>query len=226
VELLILRGTAGSGAVLMLALVGGCRAETPSPPSTLIDGSLARPPPVVLEGVQDPSVATVVRAMRPDDAAPGSTAASCIAAAGEAGEGAVVERVGVNGRSITFLGPGGRAAHGCDASTGDRPNAWCGHAFAKLESGRLRDPRLTLTCRAVHDGPVGFVWIQPSARTTYVVVRQSDYAEVYAVAGDVPVRVTTADADLMTSRAAFSISEHAEDGRRLRSYELEAQVAG
>jgi hypothetical protein len=74
--------------------------------------------------------------------------------------------------------------------------------------------------------PVGFAWIEPGAGAAYIVVRQSGYAEVYAVAGDVPVRVTTADADLMSSRASFSISEHDGDGRRLRMYELEAQVAG
>ena len=73
---------------------------------------------------------------------------------------------------------------------------------------------------------MGFAWIQPAAATVYVVVRQSDYAEVYAVADDAPVRVTTSDVDLMSSSAAFSISEHAEDGSRVRSYELETQVAG
>ena len=141
--------------------------------------------------------------------------------------GAVVERVGVSGRSTTFLGPRRRTAHACDASTaGVEDDGWCGHAFAQVESGRLRDPRLSLTCRASDGDPVGFAWIQPGAGTAYIVVQGSGYAEVYAAAGDAPVRVTTEEVELESSRATFSVSEHAKSGRRLRSYELEAQVAG
>jgi hypothetical protein len=212
---------------LILALVGGCRAETPSTPSELIDGSPTRRPPVLLQGVEDPAVATVVRVTRADAVASSSDAASCIAAMGEA-DGAVVERIGVNGRSITFLGPGRRTVHACDAgavsdSEGDR---WCGHAFAQVGSGRPRDRRLSLTCRAPDGDPVGFMWIQPGAGTEFIVVRGSGYTEVYAAAGDVPVRVTTEMVDFESSRAAFSISEHARSGRLLRSDDLEAQVAG
>ena len=214
--------------MLSLALVGGCRAETPSTPSKLIDGSPARRPTVVLEGVDGPSVPTVARTTAANAAASRPNAASCVAATGAPAGGPIVERVGVNGRSITFLGPGRRTAHACDATSAGRPKntAWCGHAFGQVYSRRLRDPRLSLTCRSDNGDPVGFAWIQRAAATAYVVVRQSDYAEVYAVADGAPVRVTTSDVDLMSSSAAFSISEHAEDGSRVRSYELEAQVAG
>ena len=121
---------------------------------------------------------------------------------------------------------GRRTAHACDAVGGRGiRQAWCGHAFGRVETGRLRDPRLSLKCRAVDGEPVGFAWIQPDSAATYVVVRQPGYAEVYAVPG-APMRVTTADADLASSRATFAISEHARDGSRIRSYELEAHVAG
>jgi hypothetical protein len=180
---------------------------------------------VVLEDVDDRSVATVVR-VASADAASGSSARSCFAAIGQAA-GAVIERVGVSGRSITFVGPGQRTAHACDSSTaGSNGDPWCGHAFDRFESGRLRDPRLSLTCRATNGDPVGFAWIEPGAETTYVVVRQPGYAEVYASAGNAPVRVTTAEPDVALSHAAFWISEHGEDGRRLRSYALETQAAG
>jgi hypothetical protein len=221
------RAFRGSGcAGLILVLVAGCRAGTPSAPSTLIDGSPARPSPVVLEGVEGASVATLVRVTPADAVASTSSAGTCIAASGEAA-GVVVERVGVSGRSITFLGPGRRAAHACDASTAAlEDDSWCGRAFAPVESGRLRDPRLSLTCRGGDGHPVGFAWIQPGAGTTYIVVQGSGYAEAYAAAGDAPVRVTTEDVDLGSSRAEFPVSEHAKSGRRLRAYELEAQVAG
>jgi hypothetical protein len=60
----------------------------------------------------------------------------------------------------------------------------------------------------------------------YVVVQASGHAEAYAVVGGTPVRVTTEDVDVGMSRATFIVSEHARDGRRLRAYELAAQVAG
>jgi hypothetical protein len=220
---------AGAGcAVLILALIVGCQSEPQSAtPTTLADGSQARPHPVVLEGVEDPSVATHVRVTPLDTAATGSTAAACIAAIGTPRGSAVVERVGVSGRSVTYVGHGRRTAHACDASAGGgRRTTWCGHAFGRFESGRLRDPRLTLSCRSTEGDPVGFAWIQPDAATRFVVVRHSGYAEVYTAAGDAPVRVTTQDADLTTSRATFAISEHARDGRRLRTHDLETQVAG
>jgi hypothetical protein len=180
---------------------------------------------VPLEDVDSPTVATLVRVTSADTAS--ETAASCIAATGHAA-GAVVERIGVSGRSITFLGPGKRTAHACDSAASRRSHGqqWCGHAFDRVDLARLHDPRLSLTCRAADGNPVGFAWIEPLRDTTYVVVQQAGYAEVYAVAGDIPVRVTTAETEVESSRAAFSISEHAADGRRLRSYELDAQVAG
>lgn len=226
-ELLSRRVLRSSGcAGLILALVGGCRAGTPSAPSKLVDGSPARPSSVILEDVDGPTVATVVRVTPADRVASRSFAGACIAASGEAA-GAVVERVGVSGRSVTFLGPGRRTAHACDASTMDvDENGWCGHAFAQVDSGRPRDPRLSLTCRASNGDPVGFAWIRSSAGTTYIVVQGSGYAEVYVVAADAPVRVTTEEVDVGSSRAAFSVSEHAKTGRLLRSYELEARVAG
>jgi hypothetical protein len=209
-------------------LVVGCTAETPSAPSKLIDGSRVRPLTIVLEGVDGSRVATVVRSTAAGAAASGRNARSCIAVTGVPGGGPIVGRVGVSGRSITFFGPGRRTAHACDATSAGHPNdtGWCGQAFGQVHSGRLRDPRLSLSCRSEDGDPVGFAWIQPAAATAYVVVRQSDYAEVYAVAGDAPVRVTTSDVDLTSSGATFSISEHTEDGGQVRSYELEAQVAG
>jgi len=134
----------------------------------------------------------------------------------------------VSGSSVTFFTPGRRGVHSCDATDLDRSGAerWCALAFGRVEGARLRDPRLTITCSDAEGEPVGFAWVEPSGRAAYVVVRQPGYAEVYATSGSVPVRVTSTDVDLTSSRATFSISEHAENGSRIRSYELEAQVAG
>lgn len=219
------------GTVLLALSIGagGCTTDAPSVPSALIDGSAARSPPALLEGAEGPSVATNVRVVQADALSAGSRSASCIASIGGSASGDVVERVGVSGVSVTFFGvaPSPRTTHGCDASVaepGDRE--WCGFAFGRLVAGRLPDARLSLSCRDHNGDPVGFAWVQPHPDATYVAVQQPGYAEVYRVVGNVPVRVTTSDVDVLGSRATFSISEHANDGRRLREYEVEPQVAG
>jgi hypothetical protein len=204
------------------ALVVGCAGDVASAPTTLVDGSPARPPPVALEGVGGPSVQGLVRVSPGDANELRSTTASCIASVGEDVDGIVVERVGVSGSSVTFFGPERRDVHACDAGDG----AWCGHAFAHVRGGGLRDPRLSLSCRAANGRQVGFAWVQPSTAARYVVVEQPGYVEVYPSARGLPVRITTETVDALASSATFTISEHAGDGRRLHTYELEAQVAG
>ncbi len=216
-------------AVLVLAIgAPGCSGDAPLAPSKLVDGSPARPPPVELEGVDDPSIATSVLA-RPAGAVPvGSRSASCIASIGATAVGEVVERVGVSGVSVTFFGPGGRTAYACDATV-DEPGdhgTWCGQAFGRVEAGRLNDPRLSLSCNDPGGSAIGFAWVQPTGDVSYVVVHRRGYAEAYPVAGDAPARVTTGDVDAAASTAKFPVSEHARDGRQLREYTVEAQVAG
>ena len=156
----------------------------------------------------------------------GSPSADCVGPA--AVEGHVVERVGVSGASVTLLSADGLEIRGCDAiAAGTTAGwAWCGHAFARLHAGRLRDPRLSLSCRDAGGESVGFAWIEPHSATEYVVVAQPGHNEVYPASGDLPVRIATHDVDLATASAAFAVSEHARNGRRLRSYELEARVSG
>lgn len=213
-----------------LATVGASCSEAPSSPTTLLDGSQARPPPVVLEGADGPTVATLTRSGDSASVAPGSRAAVCLSTFEKHPAGSFVERIGVTGASVTYVSSDRRTARACDASTLSREardDAWCGYAFGRLESGVLRDPRLSLTCRDADGDPVGFAWVQPASAAAFVVVRQRGYAEAYAVvAGGLPVRVTTSEVDRLESRATIAISEHARDGRRLRAYELEARVAG
>ncbi|HET8969175.1 MAG TPA: hypothetical protein VFN06_07085, partial [Gaiellaceae bacterium] len=140
----------------------------------------------------------------------------------------VVERTSVSGASITFFDPEHGGVHACDATDVGRPGAerWCAHAYGRLANTRLLDPRLTVTCRDADSSPVGFAWVQPGGSAAYVVVQQPGYAEIYSASGTAPVRVTTSDVDVTSSRATLAISEHARNGRRLRSYDLEGQVAG
>jgi hypothetical protein len=74
---------------------------------------------------------------------------------------------------------------------------------------------------------IATAWVAPGRGTTYVVVTQDGYSEVYEVAAGLPVRIgSTRGVDVARSRARFEISEHAADGRLLREYRLEAVVGG
>ena len=209
---------------LAVVAMTGCSTEAEPAPSMLSDGSAARPPPVALEGVDGPSVVTRVRRLEPRSARPGSPTARCLGSGLDA-DAVAVERVGVSGTSVTLLLPARHELYACDGAAGP-DGSWCGRAFAHLVTGRLRDPRLSLTCRNRGDEPLAFAWIQPSASTAYVVVARRGYDEAYPVRGTVPVRVMSVDVDGDRSSAVFSVTEHAQDGTRVAAYELEARVSG
>lgn len=196
-------------------------------PSELADGTPARPPPVALEGADGPTVVSRARVLRRGSLSAGSQIGRCISSAADPGR-VVVERVGVSGVTVTFSGSRGRELRACDASGVRKESGtlWCGHAFARLRDGRLRDPRLSLTCLDTDREPLGFVWIQPSPAAAYVVVARPGYSEAHPVVAGLPVRVTTEDVDLDRASATLAVSEHARDGRRVRAYELEARVSG
>ena len=213
-----------SGLGLAALAAAGCAGGAQPPPAVLADGSQARPPPVELEGVESPTVATRARVLRPSAIDTGSTVARCDGPRNAL----VIQRVGVSGTSVTYLGPERRAMYGCDGTAHGRTTrtAWCGHAYTRLRAGRLLDPRLSLTCLSTDDEPLGFGWLQSAADASYVVVARAGYNEVYAVARELPVRAVTDDVDLGAASATFSVSEHARDGQRLREYVVEARVSG
>ncbi|HET7744285.1 MAG TPA: hypothetical protein VFK76_06035 [Gaiellaceae bacterium] len=57
-------------------------------------------------------------------------------------------------------------------------------------------------------------------------VRQRGYAEVYEVAGRLPIRIATSDVDADSLRASFAVSEYSRDGTLVREYGLTATPAG
>ena len=214
-----------TGSILMTA----CDGSDDGAPTTLMDGLAAAALIVDLEGVEGHAVLTSVRIADAMDVAGAPRVATCIRHDWRKRPlGAIVVRVGVSGESVTFRDQSRRGLYGCDNSDGPREEdrSWCGGAFGRLYAGHLRDPRLDMGCRTRDDGPLGFAWIEPRPDVEYVVVEQSGYAEVYAVAGGLPIRVTTSDVETEQSRAAFDVSEHTADGTRIQDYRLEASVAG
>lgn len=139
----------------------------------------------------------------------------------------VVERVGVQTESVTIRA--GSSLYGCDNSPGPRENdrRWCGMSFGTLYGGHLRDPRLDILCTVADGSPVAFVWVEPTRRARYVVVRQQGFAEVYETTGGLPVRLAaTEGVDVEEARATVDVSEHDGRGGLIRRYVLEARVAG
>ena len=212
-------------------LITGCDSANSRAPTTLMDGSRAAELRVDLEGLEGATVRTSVRITHVAEIDDASAVATCLRQDWDDRPfGPIVVRVGVSGESVTFRNRSRRGLYGCDNSEGPREDDrhWCGRAFGQLKGGHLRDPRLDLgACTTRDGGPLGFAWIEPSTGAEYVVVRQPGYAEVYEVAGGLPVRVTTMrDVEIEGSRAAFDVSEHRSDGKLIRRYRLEASVAG
>lgn len=216
------------GAVALF-FVTGCRSDRP--PEHLLDGSKALPPPVELEGVEQSAVLTRVRVLSAEDAEAGSPARTCFRTRGNVRPiTPVVERVGVLAKTLTFRDNSRRWLQACDDSPGrtDVNRTWCGGAAGRLYGGHLRDPRLNMAaCSTVDGDPMGFAWVELDPKSKYLVVEQARYAEVYETAGDLPVRIATVSGvSIEGSRATFELSEHDGTGRVLRTYRLEARVAG
>jgi hypothetical protein len=215
--------------LMSLGVLAGCGGGAPAPPQ-LFDGSTSPDVPDALSSLE--GVVMTTTSMRPASVIdPGDRAACGLFPASAVTDGLVVRRVGVNGASVTF--EVGSSLRACDtipdpAADPDRPEGspWCGGSFGRFTNERLLDPRLDL-CTAAGGALTAFAWVEPTARTEWVVVRDGGRREVYATAGSLPVRVTTVDGvDADASRAAFEIEEYERDGHKLREYTLRAAVAG
>jgi hypothetical protein len=220
----VARARTATVACLLATIVAaaGCSRED-RPPAELVDGTRARAPAVQLDAPK-PQIRTKVSILRPHHARVGSPARRCLDAAREhAPNDVVVVRVGASGSSVTFR-TSGSALVACDAT--DRARS-CGQAYGRVEHDRLLDPRLDLACTTASGAPLAFAWFEPSRRTAYVAVRQHGFAEVYRVAGHVPVRISTATGiSIPDSSATFDVSEHDATGTLLRASTIAAHVAG
>ncbi len=218
-----LAGVALIAAALLAGLTGcGGGAER----SRLLDGSRASELPRALQGLHGDPIMTgaslvAARKLEPE-------LASCDLDLGLPVQRRVVRRIGVRTESLTLRI--GNELRACDRDrqalegVGKR---WCGISAGRLHGGRLRDPRLDL-CEDGKGRPVAaFLWIEPAPKARWIVVDQPGHVEVYPVAGDVPVRVSTAaDVDLDSSSAMLTYSQYSGDGRLIGRSTLRAFVAG
>ena len=123
----------------LLCLATGCLHDSPPPPPyarRIPCASVA----VALDGVAGPTVATRVRAVR---SRPSRRAArpEGVGSSGRS-EGFVVERTDVHGLTVTYLGPGRRAAYACEragnGSTTSQTVVWSRHREARAGAANAR----------------------------------------------------------------------------------------
>ena len=216
-------------ALMAACAAAGCSSEAKAPPTRLLNGARATPPPVRMDA-PSPQIMTAVSTIAARRAASRAPAGDCARiASGQPPTGPVVVRTGTVGMSVSFRTSSGRALYACDASapTTAGRTSFCGSAYGRLEHGRLHDPRLDLAaCRTAEGDGIGFAWVEPRPKAAYVAVRQNGYTEVYPVRSATAVRVTTLDVDPDASGATFELSEHAADGTLIRESTLKARVAG
>lgn len=130
-------------------------------------------------------------------------------------------------RSLTYRTRDGRSLASCDSI--GRPiegRRWCGAATGTLYGGRLRDPRLVF-CVPSSARPVAFIWVTPLRRARWIGVAAGGQTELYRVAADLPVRVSTdRNIRIRGSTATFVIRQYAANGEVIRRQRIMARVAG
>ena len=211
------------GFVLLVLLVAVACARSERPGRLLDGGRAAEFRPV--RG----SVLTVARTAR--RATLGARVGDCLLPGDRATVGAgalVVERIGVDGESLTFAS--GAGVYACDGGVdpaGERSPPWCGTVFGERDGGGMLDPRLDVNCRDRRGMPLAYAFVDPVAGAHWIGVAQDGYIEVYEALGGLPVRIATTNRIAEEeARATFEITQYARDGRELVRAELEAAVAG
>lgn len=142
----------------------------------------------------------------------------------------VVERIGVESRSLTFANRAQTRVYACDGgidAAGERAPPWCAAVFGELVDGRLLDPRLDVVCRDRARRPLAYAFVEPVAGARWIGVRSAGYVELYEVLAGLPVRVgATQGVDAENARATLEVAQYDAEGHELAHGTLEAAVAG
>ena len=209
-------------AVAVAVLSAGC-GDGNGRPTRLLDGR----PAARFDPVAD-SVITSVRLVQLGDRAD-----ECLSDADRAAvtaDTAAVERIGVEGESLTFASRDHSLLYACDGGidpAGEGVARWCHTVVGEVVGGQLLDPRLDVICRDRERRPLAYRFVVPVVAARWIGVRESGYVELYEVVGDLPVRVvTTRGIDTGDARATFEITQYDAEGHELVSGRMEASVAG
>jgi hypothetical protein len=206
----------------VVVIAAGCGARH-GRPDRLLDGSPA--------ARFDPVANSVIARSRVVQL--GDRADDCLSAADRgnvAKDTSAVERIGVDGESLTFAGRNGSVVYGCDGGVdpaGERKAPWCRAVVGELDHGHVLDPRLDVICRDRRRRPLAYAFVEPVAGAHWIGVRQDGYVELFEVLGDLPVRIaTTRGIDTVDASATFALTQYDAGGGELVHGEMEASVAG
>jgi hypothetical protein len=170
----------------------------------LVDGSASPAVPAVLRS--HPGL-TTTRARLRTVASVHRLLSSCPEA--RQARGRIVERIGVRGRSVTFV-VRRTVLVACDLSPDARSSygPWCGTSGWNLVRHQVSDPRLDLCYDRKGRPLIAFGWINPLPRAKWIVIEQPGDREVYPVAAGLPVRVSTVSGLEQTGGAVFRMAQY------------------
>jgi len=210
-------------AVAAVAIATGCGGVADRRPTRLLDGR-----PATSFAPVDGSVIAPARLVELGDRA--DAFLSSADRANVPADTRAVERVGVDGESLTFAGRDRATVYACDGGVdpaGERSWPWCHTVLGELDHGQVLDPRLDVICSDRRRRPLAYAFVEPVAGARWISVRQDGYVELNEVLGGLPVRVaTTRGIDLDNARATFEVTQYDTAGRELVHGEMEVAVAG
>jgi hypothetical protein len=195
----------------------------------LADGTVPRTLPDRVRSAARGATFTRLRVLR-RTAADGLGFADCRRRAGVAvpAGAVVVERVTSTGISFTTRVPPG--LFGCDVRPGAHPGRAtraCAMTTGRFERGHLLDPRLTIACGFGRKQKLAFAWVQPRARTRWLLVHDGRRREVYDVADDLPVRIAISEhVSERDATASADVDELSAAGVRIAREHLLLRLAG
>jgi len=192
-------------------------------PRHLIDGSVPPAVPQVLRVQSNAFVMTKVRVVKAREIP--RLMRACVFRERLPHGDLVVERIGVNGRDITFPELNS-TIFGCDRNPrASRPGElWCGKAGWSWHGGPVRDPRIDLCTDRHGQVIVAFGWIDALPHAKWIVIYQPGFREVYPVAGGMPVRVSTVSG--IASSTTFHTAQYDARGVLLARRVVRASVGG
>lgn len=126
--------------------------------------------------------------------------------------------------SVTLRADRDARIYGCDRTgVSFEGRRWCATAVGTIRGRHVTDPRLQLFCRDRQARRIATAWVNPSVRTTRVVVD----GVAYPTAAGLPIRVASRRGiDYARVRARFRIRELDRRGRLIEGHRLLAQVSG
>ena len=213
----------------VLATLSGCGGSGLDAPERLSDGSTPAPVPQELSKISG-AVVVGTRIVRGLDLEK-EPYVKCLAQVPGGAPQVAVERVTVDGRTLTFASADRRTLIACDgaARARERAGIWCGGGVGRWEvGGHVNDSRLDIVnCLTSAGDDVAYAFVNPAPRARWLVVDHDHFREIYDAGDPYPVRISTTEGiDRDTSSLKVRVRSYDADGKEVGDETLHAVVAG